>query len=59
MNQHNVKLNQNSTTMGPFVSQTAQMLTKAANQFVHSTGFKYLVVTNAKRGFEKLKKALE
>lgn len=45
--------------MGPFISQTTQMLTQAANQFVHSTGFKYLVVTNAKRGFEKLKKAFE
>ena len=43
----------------PYVSQATQMLTNAANQFVHSAGFKYLVVTNAKRGFEKLKKAFE
>lgn len=45
--------------MGPFISQATQMLANATNQFIHSTGFKYLVVTNAKRGFEKLKKALE
>ena len=35
--------------MGPFISQATQMLANATNQFIHSTGFKYLVVTNAKR----------
>lgn len=31
----------------------------AANQFVQSAGFKYLVVTNAKRGYKMLKDALD
>lgn len=45
--------------MGPYVSQVGQMLTNAASQFVQSPGFKYLVVTNAKKGYEYLKKAFE
>lgn len=45
--------------MGPYVSQAAQVILRAANQFVQSAGFKYLVVTNAKKGYKVLKNALD
>lgn len=45
--------------MGPYVSQAVQVISNAANQFVQSAGFKYLVVTNAKKSYEILKKALD